>query len=149
MRKILPYLLAALISIGCSARYAHESLTFGASHSGLYRIHLPQGYERFLITSGDLAQYEFRYPDSSIIYVVETDFISKDNYRKISRSGGGNYFQRNFSADSMTIEGRDGNLVWKDVRLGSVSLGYVNVPFSKKEIYDKALESLQKTGGPE
>jgi len=48
------------------------------------------------------------------------------------------------SSDTIVLGGDDGSLAWKEVRIAKkVVVGYFNVPVRKRELFDKAIWSLQ------
>jgi hypothetical protein len=52
---------------------------------------------------------------------------------------------KSYSSDTLMLQGKtpDGRF-WKDIRIGEVSIGYVNVLLQRKEEFDLALASFQK-----
>lgn len=48
-----------------------------------------------------------------------------------------------YQPETITLQGKMPNgLYWKDIRIGYLSIGYVNVPENKKREFDKALASF-------
>lgn len=48
------------------------------------------------------------------------------------------------SSDTIVLGGNDGSLAWKEVRIAKkVVVGYFNVPVRKRELFDRAIWSLQ------
>ncbi|TKG95122.1 hypothetical protein EYV94_10430 [Puteibacter caeruleilacunae] len=90
--------------------------------------------------------------DSSYIYI--TNFRRTPNFENI-RSLGDSLLHLRFQKeelrkqtalpDTFELSGmNDKALCWKDIKIGSISVGYVNVPEDKKELFDKSLKTLKK-----
>ena len=47
--------------------------------------------------------------------------------------------------DTFELAGRNDKLLyWKDIKIGDLSIGYLNVPQEKKALFDKAIESFRR-----
>ena len=106
----------------------------------------------------------FKYPDSSCIYV--SDFFYSNNEQNISLLGDSIYklrFQNvelvkeinalitdnriSVRPDTMNLMGKQKNqLIWKDISMKDLSIGYFNVPSSMIEIFNKSISSLLFAG---
>ncbi len=128
-----------------------------------YFIKVPKGYnDRNIIIGGNEYEMLTYYPDSSIIYIANTNTPSY-NYKNILNLGDSiaNYRFQNVEiaketnqllgkeaikvlSDTFELSGVDSNLLyWKDLKLGELSVGYAKVPKEKKELFDKSLKTLK------
>jgi len=103
---------------------------------------------------------QYSYQDSSKIYI--TNFVcSMLNYNNVVNLGDSisgvrlkdleltkiilKEQKKSYVPDTLILEGvTKKGLFWKDVRMGSISVGYVNVSGSKKELFEKMLNTFKK-----
>lgn len=107
---------------------------------------IPMKFEKYIMSSIHETEYHFKYPDSSIIYITNERGTPSINYHNIDSDSIAiqKSFLSNMEGDTLTLKGiDDNNLHWKNVKLKKGSVGYLNVPKSRKAEFDKALEKLQ------
>ena len=126
-----------------------------------YMLDIPKGYELKILSVTVEKEYQYKYKDSSLIYL--TNFDNTPNYENI-KSLGDSIANYRFQDEEMTKEinqtlgreavkalpdtfelsGMDRNsLYWKDIKVGKISIGYQKVPKEKKELFDKVLTTLK------
>lgn len=107
---------------------------------------IPKKFEKNILTSIHETEYHFKYPDSSIIYITNERGTPSINYHNIDSDSIAiqKSFLSNMEGDTLTLKGVDDNgLHWKNIKIKKGSVGYLNVPKSRKAEFDKAIEKLQ------
>ncbi len=120
----------------------------------LYYLKIPKGCHTKIYKAGGESglEYQFWYPDSSVVYI--TDMNNGLNNYNINISGyGGIKFefyikQHNSNRDTLLIDGIDSKgFYWKEIIINYVSYGYMNVSDKRKEEFDKLLFSVRYRRG--
>lgn len=163
--KIILNAMLALFVMSCissqdvtTIRYKKTS-SEEACREGVYSMKIPDGYNLITLVGGhNEEEKQYIYPDSAAIYV--TDFrastLNYDNIKslgdsiaskrlestelraEISRSLG-----KEYTPDTLILHGvTDTGLYWKDIKMGCLSIGYVNVSEQRKIEFNKALASF-------
>lgn len=90
-------------------------------------------------------EYRITYPDSSILYIGNNNETGS-RLNVVNRVAIGiNALYKDHPLDSLYFEGKQTNdRVWKENILGDFIVGYVNVPFDKKQEFDKALLTVKR-----
>lgn len=107
----------------------------------VYYIDLPRKHEVIWLSGSHFFEKQFWYSDSTVIYFVNSEYIS--NINGISIHNTDLFYKRHFELDTLTIEGTRNNLYWKDKKLKHISIGYANVPLSKKTLFDSVLNTIR------
>ena len=111
-----------------------------------YKIKVPKGYVNHKVISGNHGkELQFWYKDSMLFYFGNEYGISTPNSYNINN----NQQMRNIKTkellenDTFNLEGTTyNNFVWRECNYKNITIGYMNVPKDKKEIFDKAINSL-------
>ncbi len=163
MKKLIVYLFL-VISIGCSLEKDTVTINFRPTRSSQkYYLDVPKGYtfKGYSVTIESENQYI--YNDSSLIYI--SNFKNTPNYYNIKQLGDSIFkfrFQNeelvseinqliakeiiNPLPDMFELSGQLKNgLFWKDIKIGQISIGYVNVQAEKVFLFDKTISTLRKT----
>lgn len=90
-------------------------------------------------------EYRIVYPDSSILYIGNSNETGS-RLNMVNRvSKGINALYKDHPLDSLYFEGKQSDgMYWKENVLGNFILGYVNVPSEKRKEFDKALNSVRR-----
>lgn len=154
----LKFLIFILIFSSCSSEkeitkvyYTHISSTTSEQKGINYSIEIPKGFRLKVYKAGGEAgeSREYRYLDSSVIYI--SDFGSSLNESNIEIGG---YSSKKFDfsmkqnrliGDSLILTGRTKSGYWKEINIGAMAVGYLNVSDQKKEVFDEALKTLKRT----
>ena len=107
-------------------------------------MNISKGYKYEGLIGDHEIEKRYWYPDSAIIYI--TNFNNTLNYNNIIKQG--TYYSR-FDAihsnDTLTLSGQDSlGMFWKDRKLQYITVGYSNVPLSKKSLFDTTILSVRK-----
>lgn len=117
-----------------------------------YRMNIPKGYINHLIIAGSHGnEYQYWYTDSVLLYISNESGMTTPNYDNIKQAGYGSkkfeFFIKHgdFNGEPLELSGKNQKgFYWKEISIGEMYFGYKNVPLEKKEIFDKALYSIQK-----
>lgn len=109
---------------------------------------VPKGYELKEIKAGgeNGLEYQLIYKDSSIIYI--TQFVNSLNDINIEKAGLADkkndlYLKNSFPNDTLTLESTTTNgLFWKEIRIGNITYGYLNVHLKQKNEFEKSITSF-------
>jgi len=112
----------------------------------IYKMKVPSGYKLLRWTGGHEDQYEYWYPDSSVIYLTKDLGSSTINDENIRRQEGA--YAKRFLAflgnDTITLEGANVvGLYWKEIKQKTICFGYARVTKEKKAVFDKALSTIK------
>ena len=90
-------------------------------------------------------EYRITYPDSSILYIGNSNETGS-RLNVVNRVAIGiNALYKEHPLDSLYFDGKQSNgRVWKENILGNFIVGYVNVPFRRKDQVDKALATIKE-----
>lgn len=156
MKRILQ-ILSLLLFVSCNTNTAIVSYSYRNLPNCTLRI--PKGYEEWIITSEHEREQQYYYDDSSFFYISNNQYNA--NYKNIEMLGD-SIFNFRFQdkvlwevlnenlgtelypilPDAFELSGKDeDSLYWRDIVVGEISIGYVNVPSSKKTFYDSCLNS--------
>lgn len=156
------YLLVLLTSCASSQSIIRVSYnengpqtTKPTSHS----IQIPKGF-KVISSNGSHGESEklYVYSDSSKLYI--TDFrpgsLNYNNILSLGDSISTKRFEvielqkdiaqklgREYKIDTIELKGKTNLGNWKDIRIGYISIGYINVPDDRKDEFDKALDSFK------
>lgn len=126
-----------------------------------YTIKVPKGYEWFEYSTIEENMVQLMYSDSSCIYLGSPDMTpDKTNIKSVNDSIYSLRFQNSFLAedvnkslgfklitirpDTLDIAGQDSvGLLWRDVIIRDICVGYKNVKKSNKLLFDNAINSLR------
>ena len=162
--KISLFLIAFLTS--CASSVAIETVQYrrdsknGQSNKEKKLLDIPKKYklQTFVGGHGEKEQV-YTFSDSVKVYVTDLP-VSMLNYNNILSLGDSVANKRfegtelkaavakalgqSYVLETLILQGKTSNgLYWKDIRMGDVSIGYVNVPLSKKEQFDSVLSSFR------
>lgn len=102
-------------------------------------LNVPKKYKVFRINEKEL---KLVYKDSCIIFFSFNKLGGTITNGKNRFNEGINIVYRENYNDSIFLKGIDKeNLYWKEYFLDDVIIGYINVPLSKKNEFDKVIES--------
>ncbi|PKP46655.1 MAG: hypothetical protein CVT94_13970 [Bacteroidetes bacterium HGW-Bacteroidetes-11] len=170
MKKIIVYFFLAL-NIGCTLKKETVITSYRPTQSSQkYYLDLPKGFSLKGFSISTENENHYIYDDSSFIYI--TKFKNTPNYYNIKKMGDSilNFrFQNeelvseinqltnqtiiNPLPDTLELSGKQENgLYWKDLKVGEISVGYVNVKPEEVFLFDKTISTLrkrkkQKSGG--
>lgn len=142
---ILVLLMNACIS---SEGFVQEKYTFfnHDSEEVNFKIKIPKNYsDKKIIVGGHGREYQYWYPDSSVIYVSSDEYSISLNEENIGSQKGADAERLMAQAEStdLILEGKVDNLYWKEVILKEeIKLGYKGVSKERKALFDKAVESF-------
>lgn len=126
-----------------------------------YKIKVPKGYELYEYSTIEENMVQLMYSDSSCIYLGSPDMTpNKTNIKSVNDSIYSLRFQNSFLAedvnkslgfklitirpDTLDIAGQDSvGLLWRDVIIRDICVGYKNVKKSNKLLFDNAINSLR------
>lgn len=129
--------------------------------SDKYSMSIPRGFKvRTLVGGHSELERRYIYSDSAIIYISNfgNSELAYSNIRSLGDSISNmrlesielkaNIFHqlgKDYNPETLVLHNKASNgLYWKDVRIGFLSIGYVNVSENHKNDFDKALSSLKK-----
>lgn len=125
-----------------------------------YTIKIPKGYNWLEYSSIEENMVELSYSDSSCIYLGSSDMTpNKKNIKSLNDSIYSLRFQNKPLAedvnktigynviknrtDTLDISGHDTKgLLWRDIIIGNICVGYKDVKDSNKQLFDIAIKSL-------
>lgn len=109
------------------------------------QVEVPKRYNRDKSVNEGMCEYNFTYKDSSVLYISTNVWfgsrLNMENRYNINHQA----YRRENLRDTIEISGiqKNGEL-WREVIIGDVLFGYLNVPESKKELFDEVLNSIEK-----
>ena len=153
--KLPIVLILALLHSSCVS----QSVTKTLKYSGLFAtdeeevkksffMDVPKGGKldnREVLTGDYHSEYRMVYEDSSILYITNDEWRgSALNFQNLADVGINGYNKEHL-LDTLNNQGKqkDGNY-WREVVLGEIVVGYVNVPPDKQELFNKALSSIRR-----
>lgn len=153
MNKFICLIISAFVLISCKNTANLTAVKFktilnnsdGKSKKVNVSMKIPHNYTiKSYFAGNEWNAKEYWYADSSVIYITSEKGIHTLNYENVRRIKGA-AATRFLSKDTMSLTGKtQKNLYWKDIKLKELNIGYTNVPKNKKELFDKALESIKK-----
>ena len=162
MKKLVVYFLV-VVNIGCSLQKETEIISFRPSqYSPKFYMDLPKGFTFNGLSISLENENHYIYNDSSFFYI--TKFKTTPNYYNIKKMGDSIFnfrFQNEELAseinrltnqtiinplpDTIELSGQQNNgLYWKDLKVGEISVGYVNVKPEEVFLFEKAISTLRK-----
>lgn len=112
----------------------------------VYTVNIPKEYNDYKIISGHGKEHQFWYSDSLLLYFsTERNTPNNENIRNAGQ------WDEKFkhiiglreSSDTLIFEGRNyRNNFWKELIIGEINIGYLNVPKEKKSVFDHAINSI-------
>lgn len=141
------FLVASCSSQKELAKIKFKSFDVETQKGYVYRFFIPKGYEENnLKRSLESEEKQFVYSDTSMIYITNEEGTPITNYKNIDSDSIA--IQRSFLAlmenDTLTLQGQDkSGKYWKNKKLKEISIGYLNVPESRKADFDKAISSIK------
>ena len=165
MKRILP-ILSLLLFVSCNTNLTNVCYRY--RNKPICSLRIPKGYKEWIISSGETEiEHRYCYEDSSFYFYI-SDYLYNPNTENIELLGDSIYKYRFQNKqllesiyeqygkevllnlpDTFELSGESSNsLCWRDILVGNISLGYVNVPINKKKFYDHCLDSYSiKTQG--
>lgn len=152
--------------VSCASRlgivhvqYKHARIEDTTLSNVKYSMMIPSGYKLITLVGGhEELENQYTYSDSTKIYISDfgCSVLNYNNILLLGDSIANKRFEslelkykiakelgKEYKPDTLSLEGKAANgLYWKDMRIGYVSIGYVNVPENKKSEFDKALSSF-------
>ena len=143
-----------------SIKYKRTNRTTSVLSNSKYTMNIPIGSKLINLVGGhNEIEKQFVYSDSSKLYISDFE-CSMLNYKNILSLGDSIALKRfegveikakiakelnqKFKPETITLQGKTVNGFWKDIRIGYICVGYVNVPENHKKKFDEALGSLKK-----
>lgn len=125
-----------------------------------YTIKIPKGYKWLEYSTIEENMVELSYSDSSCIYLGSSDmtpnkknikplndsiyllrFQNKPLAEDVNKAIGSNVVK--IRTDTLDISGHDTKgLLWRDIIIGNICVGYKDVKDSNKQLFDIAIKSL-------
>jgi hypothetical protein len=165
MKRIIYIPLLSLLASCASSqhvtvRYKAQNQVNVISDRSSHTIQIPKGYHLFMQVGGHKElEKQYIYPDSTKIYITSlpVSMLNYDHILSLGNSISKKRFEsidlkaklaktlgKEFTPETVILQGKTNtSLYWKDIRIGYISIGYVNVPASKKDEYDKVLSSFK------
>jgi hypothetical protein len=124
-----------------------------------YSMNIPRGYKlEFVIGESSEIEQQYTYKDSSKMYITNSGGSSFTyNYiKKLGDTVASKRFEsldlkkhlmkelgEVYIVDTMILQGKTSDkLYWKDIRIDNISIGYADVPETRKAEFDKALNTF-------
>lgn len=124
----------------------------------MYSMSIPKGYKLVTLIGGhNELEKQYLYSDSSKLYISDfrSSMLNYDNILSLGDSIANKRFEglelkaeiakelgQEYKPETITLQGKTTAGYWKDIRIGYISIGYVNVSQSRKSEFDKALSSF-------
>lgn len=132
-----------------------------SSKNTTYSMMVPKGYKLTTLVGGHSElEKQYVYLDSTKIYISDfgNSMLNYNNILSLGDSIANKRFEglelkakiakelgKEYNPETLILQGKTPNgLYWKDVRVGYLSIGYVNVPENRKMEFDKALSSFME-----
>ena len=131
--------------------FTHYSSDLKKQQKIKYSAQIPKGFVLKTYKAGGEVgtENQYSYSDSSVIYI--SDFASSINEQNIRNEGYASkkfeYNMKKYSSnnDTLILSGKNQNeLYWKEVIIGKICFGYIEVRLEKKNIFDKALNTIKR-----
>lgn len=111
----------------------------------LYSMEIPEGYT-FNKYSDDhgYKEYHYTYENGNTIFITD-DAKSGSSFIKFETIDYGNLIRSKILFnDTTNVSGMFEGKLWKQVKESSIVYGYFNVDSTQKEMFDQALETLER-----
>jgi len=138
--RVIILITIVFIQISCAVQKPLKFTTYKTA----YLLYLPKGYKlKRLKDDEGYREYQALYPDSSIIYI--TDDVKAGGISKAKEEEYGvDIYVKMLANENLVLRGSHNNgNYWKVEKRGKIIIGYVNVIPSKKEEYDKIIDTLK------
>ena len=161
MKNIIYIILLSFI-VACASSQGITTIQYkrkNTDESNSYYIALPKGFKLVTLIGGhNELEKQYVYSDSSKAYISEfgSSLLNYNNIKSLGDSVAKKRFEgtelkakiakqlgKEYKPETIILQGKTANgLYWKDMRIGYLSVGYVNVPENKKGEFDKTLTSF-------
>lgn len=148
-------IIVLLFFASCMNEYSRITFTHYSSDSTeqnkyIYTSKVPKGFtlKTYKADGESGIENQYLYSDSSMLYI--SDFGSSLNEQNIRNEG---YASKKFeyimqegssTYDTLILSGKNANgLYWKEIVMGNLYIGYLNVNLEKKSAFDNALETFK------
>ena len=146
-----------LLLVSCNTNIA--TVSYAYRNLLVCTMNIPKGYEEWTIMSGCEREQQYSYSDSSFFYISSRRCnANMDNIERLGDSVFNIRFQDKevcielnellgkeicpILPDTFELSGKNSDsLYWRDIVIGDISLGYVNVHSCDKKRYDCCLDS--------
>lgn len=146
-----------MFKVSCVSYREYKQVKFQAYESTLeeqskvvYKMLIPKDYVEHRKLYGHGNEERFYYHDSIILYLSNDEGTNSLNYENIHK-GGFSEEKFFFLADEkegltkLILEGEDNKgFFWKEFVANDITIGYINVPESRKKEFDSAIRSIKK-----
>lgn len=130
-----------LILTSCTSKIASFKVNVD-SRTMEYSISIPAGYKYISMDYQHARGKIFLYPDSSSIFFTN-DIKSGAIYPEKFKKYGNDVGMKFLTNDTLVINGTDDKgRYWEERKMKNIVYGYMKVPPSKKELFDKVLNSI-------
>lgn len=158
---LLSFIVSCVSSQRITTIQYKRQKTDEGSKNVTYSMVIPKDYRLITLVGGHSElEKQYIYSDSAKVYISDfgNSMLNYSNILSLGDSIANKRFEglelkakiakelgKEYNPETLTLLGKttDG-LYWKDVRVGHLSIGYVNVPENRKSEFDKALASLMK-----
>lgn len=156
--RIVRYLMIIVVLFSCSNKIHqkfklvkfNETIERGSKSVPLnLTMEVPKGGKlrkgTYDFTGDYHVEYRITFLDSSILYIGNSNETGS-RLNIVNRVAVGiDALYKDHALDSLYLGGKQSNgRFWKENILGNFIVGYVNVPFSRKDQFDKALTTIKK-----
>lgn len=144
-------LLFCIYIFGCSTKtiklktyidYKSKDSSYWKQKKRVFRISVPNGFQKQTILGDHETEIQLVYQDSSIIYISdELKSGSYSNWKNLE-----SITSKNFDylyKDTVINEGITKTGFWKEMKLKYIIIGYLNMPEDKKAVFEKSLKSIK------
>lgn len=165
MRNIV-YILLLSFMVSCASSQKITTIQYTRKYTGESNskniacyMAVPKEFKLVTLVGGhNELEKQYVYSDSSKVYIsdFESSLLNYNNIRSLGDSIANKCSEgtelkikvakqlgKEYKSKTVILQGKTANgLYWKDMRIGYLSIGYVNVPENKKNEFDKALASF-------
>ncbi len=107
-------------------------------------MNIPRGYiQKTQRDDHGRVKYDFIYSDSSSIYMTDNEESGAVFFAKSHKYGDSIYLKVQTS-DTLELTGEHEGRYWREIKLGRIVVGYMNVYNDKKQTFDDILSTLRK-----
>lgn len=158
---LLSVMVSCVSSQGITAIQYKRQKTDESLKNTTYSMMVPKGYKLITLVGGHSElEKQYVYSDSTKIYISDfgNSMLNYNNILSLDDSIANKRFEglelkakiakelgKEYNPETLILHGKTPHgLYWKDVRVGYLSIGYVNVPENRKMEFDKALSSFME-----
>lgn len=158
---LLSFIVSCASSQGITTIQYKTQKVVESSKNNTYSMSVPKGYKLITLVGGHSElEKQYVYSDSTKIYISDfgNSMLSYSNILSLGDSIANKRFEglelkakiakelgKEYNPETLILQGKAPNgLYWKDIRVGYLSIGYVNVPENRKMRFDKALSSFME-----